>query len=903
MNQFFKLQLTIFIPIAAFLVVGGIYSLNGEIDREIGKIKAQEAAEVLLAAKSIEQNLQFVSNEVLILSESSLLKEYLHDPRPQTLSHLEKAFLSIARKRQFYHQIRWLDVNGKERIRIDTNHYVSNVIPDQKLQDKSNRYYFTDSVDLDMGKVYFSRFDLNIENGEIETPYRPMLRVATPVFDSNHEKNGIIIINYSGKKILADYLNQFLGSDPKHAMLVDGFGFWLSSTNKDDEWAFMFDKETRFSNQYPEIWSQLQDNENVQELSDTGLFTGRKIRINNEIDDSAEKNLLYVISFVSQADIDNELFNARSKIWGAVVILLLLSYFGIRVLARSLFEAEKHRRTIAVNQVKGLLLNSMTEGVIGIDQDGLCSFINAPALEQLGFDEQELLGENIHHMIHYKHKNGKDYPEEACPTTSTLTTGKVQHGQEFFIKKDGSFLPVELITNPIYENKEIAGAVLTFRDISEKIAAQQKIHQLSNYDRITNLPNRKLFTEKLAEVLDSHLKNDASSAFLVIDIDRFSSINESIGIEAGNMLLTAFADRVKSLLRNKDHLGRIGADEFAVLINDSSAENAIVWINRLYSIIEEPFNIIDKEFRLSVSVGICLLPEDANNTNDAFINTEIALSRSKNDSIEKMHFFSKDMQEHSANIAKIEHDLLSAVANDELFLEYQPQIARHNLKTIGVEALVRWQHPVEGLISPGEFIPVAEKTGIIGKIDQWVLINAVDQLSKWKNELPDQPFSVAVNLSPESFLSPGLPELLQGLITEKQVPAERIELEITERSMVKSPELAAERMSKLKKIGVKLSIDDFGTGYSSLGYLKKLPIDILKIDQSFIRDLLTDKNNASIVMAIISMSKALDLKTIAEGIEEEKELEFLNKINCDMYQGFYFSKPLSVENFKSWISA
>lgn len=900
-NPIFKLHLTIFLPVAIFLLVGGFYTLNGEIDREVGKLKNRQESEVFLAAETIRQNLQVVSNDVLILSESSLLKEYFENPQPQFLNALKQDFLSTARRRIFYHQIRWLDQHGKESIRIDTDKNQSRAIPENNLQNKSNRYYFTDAVKLNQGEIYFSRFDLNVEKGEIEKPYRPMLRVATSVYDTGGQNRGIVIVNFSGKKLIADFQSQFIGSDIKHAMLVDGFGYWLSSSNKNAEWAFMFKKDIRFSQQYPEMWNQLKEYDFVQELTGQGLFTARKVLINPSLGDNEPKNLLHIISFVSQAEIDEELFNARSKIWGSVIALLLLSYLGAWVLAKSLLEAEKNRRSLAINEVKGQLLNSMAEGVVGIDAEGQCSFVNTPAMQQLGYAEADLLGKEVHQMIHFKNEEGEEIVKASCPVTQALETGEISQSQESFIRKDGSFLPVELISNPVFENGLITGAVLTFRDITEKLEAQRQIHQLSNYDRITNLPNRKLFAERVDQLLETELAMNRTSVFLTIDIDRFSAINESIGMDAGNMLLISFADRIKSLLRNKDMIGRIGPDEFAILIHEAGADNALTWVNRLNDILESPFKIIDKEYRLSVSIGICLLPLDADNANDAFINAEIALLRSKANSIEKVHFFSKAMQEQSFNAAKIEHDLLAAISNDELFLQYQPQIARHNQQVTGAEALVRWKHPVEGIISPGEFIPVAEKTGIIGKVDQWVLVHAIKKLSEWEKTLPGQNFSIAVNLSPESFLSPELPGLLKRLIDESRVPAKRIELEITERSMVSNPDLAADRMSIFKEIGVKLSIDDFGTGYSSLGYLKKLPIDILKIDQSFVRDLLTDKNNASIVMAIVSMAKALDLKTIAEGIEEEKELAFLNQINCDIYQGFYFSRPISPADFEKWV--
>lgn len=374
----------------------------------------------------------------------------LNTPDAEISPELREALLNKAHLRKHYHQIRWIDENGMERMRVDTVNGQSSVVSEDRLQDKSSRYYFTEAMKMRPGELYFSRFDLNVERGRIELPIRPMLRIATPVVDTQGRSRGIAIINYSGKKLIKDFSDQFIGSGLQHAMLVDGEGYWLVSPDDRDAWNFMYDGQRSFAKDFAGPWQQIFARPAGQLMAEKGLFTFRQVLFDTMATDPLPIHRLYVITRVPPADIAALSIHARDKIWGSVVLLLML-------------------------------------GVMGVDRDGKCTFINQPALDCLGYREDELVSHSLHEKIHSRYPDGTDYPESACPVTQVIEQGITQRGEDFYIRKDGSFMPVELISKPVRNANRISGCVISFRDITEKIEARETIYHLTNYDRLTSL--------------------------------------------------------------------------------------------------------------------------------------------------------------------------------------------------------------------------------------------------------------------------------------------------------------------------------------------------------------------------------------------------------------------------------
>lgn len=435
------------------------------------------------------------------------------------------------------------------------------------------------------------------------------------------------------------------------------------------------------------------------------------------------------------------------------------------------------------------------------------------------------------------------------------------------------------------------------RDITDRKTSEERIQYLATHDSLTSLPNRFMFSEILELAIETARRNGRKLAVLFIDLDRFKNINDTLGHEAGDLLLAEMAGRFRQCLRASDVVGRLGGDEFVILIQDlESPDQAARVARKILSAAVKPVLVYGQECRVTASIGICLYPDDADNENTIMKNADIAMYRAKEEGKNNYQFYSHDIKARSLERLIMENNLRLALERNEFFLHYQ---AKRNLKTgeiAGVEALVRWQHPQLGIVSPAQFIPLAEETGLIVLIGRWVLKTACEQSVAWmKQGLP--PLCMAVNLSVRQFFDDRLIDDVATALKESGMPPELLEMEITEGMVMQDAERAIRILSAIKQLGVRLAIDDFGVGYSSLAQIKRFPIDTLKVDSSFIRDIPQNREDRAITEAIIAMGKTLSLTVIAEGVETEEQERFLREHACDQSQGYYFSKPISPDEF------
>ena len=382
-------------------------------------------------------------------------------------------------------------------------------------------------------------------------------------------------------------------------------------------------------------------------------------------------------------------------------------------------------------------------------------------------------------------------------------------------------------------------------------------------------------------------------AVLMIDLDSFKRVNDTLGHQAGDHLLQEVAQRLSTCLRTMDTVARMGGDEFAVLLEDfQSNQEAIAITRRLLEAIRQPLKLLDREILVSASVGVVLQTARYTSPNDLLRDADISMYRSKELGKNQFKVFSKSMYEQVVQTVQMENDLRQALIEDEFELYFQPiySVTRQNLN--GFEALIRWNHPGRGLLTPASFIPVAEDTGLITEVGTWVLHKGCRTLAEWNGRFPGIDISLSLNLSPKDLLQPTLVPMLTELLREVGLEARKIKLEITETAVMDNPEMATSRLERLQKMGFRIAMDDFGTGYSSLSYLQRLPIDILKIDRSFVQTMLENPNNLEIIKAIIGLGKILDLRIVAEGVETPEQLAALQELGCDLAQGFFLGRPM-----------
>lgn len=552
-------------------------------------------------------------------------------------------------------------------------------------------------------------------------------------------------------------------------------------------------------------------------------------------------------------------------------------------------ESENKFRELFHNANDAIFLNRVSE------EGRLDKFLeaNQVACQRLGYSREEFLGMSLEQII---------APERLDETLEALRQLLAQGHVSFetvHIAKDGSKIPVEVNVRVFTLNRNRV-ALSVARDITERKRAEEKIYRLAYYDALTELPNRALFIDRVAWGIVQARRNQMAAAVIFLDLDRFSTINDTLGSEVGDRLLQGVAQRLTGSLRETDLAARVGGDDFAVLALVAHAEDGARVAENILEALRPAFEIDDHKLYVTASIGVSIYPYDGDDAHNLLKNAGAAMQLAKEQGGNGYQFFTPSMHTLGLKRLLLESNLRRALERQEFVLHYQPQVEVETGKTIAVEALIRWQNPERGLVAPGEFIPLAEDTGLIVPIGEWVLHTACSQCKSWQ-KLGFPQARVSINLSARQFQQPNLVQLIADALAGSKLDPNCLELELTENVVMKNPEQAAATLRRLKEIGVSISLDDFGTGYSSLSYLKNLPIDGLKIDRSFVRDLTSDPNDAAIIMAVITLAHSLKLKVIAEGVENEEQLSFLRLLRCDAVQGYFYSRPMPAEAVREWL--
>ncbi|MFL0801607.1 MAG: EAL domain-containing protein [Agarilytica sp.] len=551
-------------------------------------------------------------------------------------------------------------------------------------------------------------------------------------------------------------------------------------------------------------------------------------------------------------------------------------------------------------QLAEKVFNSSIQCIAITDSSGLVKRANATFKNVTGYGEEESIK---HSMCLFKKELNNIDTEDTC--WETLTEKRSWQGEIWNRKKNGDTFPAWLSASSIQKNDDDTPShfVWTFTDISEKKSSEDHIFQLAHYDSLTDLFNRTAFQKELDLAIASCLKNQSQLALIYLDLDHFKLINDASGHSAGDMLLQEVSRRLKQIANAQHTIGRLGGDEFVLILPNITCEEDIT--NLCEKIIDQlsiPAQLTTGvEVVVTTSLGISTYPKDGPDSHTLMKNADTAMYNAKKSGRNTYQFFTREMNEHAQERLTLENELRKALKQNEFELFYQPQINVATKELIGCEALIRWRHPDRGLVPPFEFIPVAEETGLIQPIGEWVIAEACRQQCEWKEQnIAD--IKIGVNISSRQFMSKNLLASIQESMANSGIAPEKLDLELTESAVMENVEEAIITLRALKNMGLSLSIDDFGTGYSSLSYLKQFPIDRLKIDRSFVQDIVTDADDAAIVTATISLSYNLHMAVVAEGVETEAQINFLKNKGCLEMQGFYFCKPLPAKEIAQFLS-
>lgn len=883
-----RLFLLIYIPVAIFSTLSFRWQFDQELNKNKILLQADQKQYLTSLSNTVELQYRELLETLIILLNANETQQYLDDPTENSKAEMEALFLRIATAKPTFDQIRLLDHSGQEIARVNQNDGEPTIIASENLQDKSNRYYFQESIRLLPGEIYISDLDLNVENGQIEIPYRPMIRVGSPVFDSNGNQIGVLLINCDASDLLQNFESITLADSHARlqSFLINEHGDYLYHAQAEKTFAFMFHDRSasRLSIDNSSLWKSLHEKDTGSYETDQEIFQFVTLTPGKQSGfQLSQTHLWYLIVQTNLSElplIANQIAPGLTR----QNIFVLFALAGFCLLLAIVFYFLK--RDQAQLQLTSMISENTHDAVLVTDHNTRIIRVNQAFEAITGFSQHEVQG--LTPNVFKSGKQSRGFYENMW--ASLAETGHWE-GELWDKKKDGTLYPKALKIHAIRQKytKRVTMYIGIFSDLSSLKREQESAMRLRHYNPKTNLPNETL----LARLLYDNLETCDGTIYLI-----YFSLQNYFSLYAGKAsahdIVQNFLRRIQELLGPHDIIAQTSEDQFVIstLLTDQN-DSIEDFLDRFYEVCNQPIYQGKRVIQLEVKAGVSAYPKDAQTSEDLLKKGYLALHAAIKESGMNVMFYDKALQEDLDYKLAVASRLRSALAHQEFQLVYQPQIDLSRQHATGAEALLRWQNPELGSISPAVFIPLAEEKQIIVPLGYWIIDTAFKDLSQFQSMLPED-FRLSINLSPVQFADRNLIPYFIETAKKHQINLHHVEIEITETTLLKNLKAVRNTLEDFRLLGVSVAIDDFGTGFSSFSYLNKLPLNKIKVDREFIKDYpYGDQGKLAKVMT--TLAETINATLLMEGAETQEQIDFLQKIGYDQVQGFFYSKPLDID--------
>lgn len=893
---------TIFLPLMIILLSALFVVNNWQTQKNKQILMERENTIGKINKLNIQTMFNPVTADLKVIKDSDILKDYVNNSTIQTLTELNKMFMRFSKTKTIYDQLRLIDVNGNEIARVNYNDGNVCTTSEKQLQNKKNMEYFKGTSNIEPKEIYISQFDLNSENGKIEEPIKPSIRLGVPVFKSNGEKFGVLIFNYLGKNVV-DEINEnakLLNSN-FNIELLSSDGYFLRSIDSKNDWSFMYvdKKQISFKNENKGMWDIISGNE-------SGTLENRKniyyydtvyplsyIREKKDTNFTQSKGYTYwkiIISYPSEE------FTFIKSLGTNGFLKMGYLFLIINLVCSTIITYIIFKRQEVLKRVKtaGNVFDNSKEAILITDAETRITYVNKAFLHITGYKEEEVLSVKTSAF-----KSGKHDKEFYKNMWHAIKIYGNWQGEIWDRNKNGRLYPKWLNILSIKGDNDIdLQYVGIFEDLTLLKEKEESINILKNYDGLTSLPNLSLMKQLMHEKISANSNRiDYKYCLVSLTVTNYDIVKNGLGIEKADSLIITTLKRIKNHIENNFIIGSPGKNEFMILLECNKDDNIILeFINNILNEFKKPFVIEDEEILVQLAMGVASY-EDYSDTVELLIeNANMAKVYAAEEVESNVKFYKSDLKDKYLENIKMKYLLRGALETGELYLTYQPQVDLASGEIVGTEALLRWKSLEMGSISPVTFIPIAEKTGLILSIGKWVLDEALRQNKEWR-ERNLKPILMSVNISPVQFKKVDVFKIIQDTLKKYDLKGDSLEIEITEGILLDNDPNLMTQLDNINNIGVRLAMDDFGTGYSSLSYLRKFKFDKIKIDREFVKDYPAN-DDGTIAKTIINLSKSLEITVIAEGAETQEQINFLRENKCDQIQGYYYSPPVSAEEFE-----